>query len=579
MADDAKVDDAIRNELRPVRKALVALVAFSFVINLLSIVPTIYMLQLFERVMQSRSLPTLFYLSIISAALVVLWTLLESVRLKVLQRVAADVYGALAPKIFLSLNQRADRLPPLTRQLAFQDMNLLRDFMSGGFVIQFLDFLHTPLFILIAFLFHPLLGAALLACSATIAGLTLLHQRLIRPDTLLGAQAMGAASEFGRAVMQSAEPARVMGMLPALTNRWRRKQDRAHAWHEAATERAAFVGGLLRFMRHAYPLAMLAVGVLLFLEQLVGAGVIFAASLLAARAVGPVDAVASNARAFASVKAAAARLNGLLADTEPERLPLPPPSGALELSRVTAAPPRRDAAVLSDISFSIAPGRALGVVGASGAGKSSLARVLTGAWRPRRGQVTIGGHDIGHFDQDILGRAIGYVPQDARLLPGTLAENIQRFRDDLDDPASGVMDAIHLAGIEDIVRTLPDGINTDMGPDGHRLSGGQLQRVALARAVFGNPHIVVLDEPNSNLDALGETQLAETIARLKESGSVIVLITHRLSMLAVCDDVLVLHAGAVQAFGRKEQVLTRLPAYRTAANPVRQAALAAGGAS
>jgi ABC-type protease/lipase transport system fused ATPase/permease subunit len=293
--------------------------------------------------------------------------------------------------------------------------------------------------------------------------------------------------------------------------------------------------------------------------------------LLASRAVGPIDAVASSARSFTTVRAAARRINALLADPEPERLPLPEPSGALELSRVTAAPPLRDMPILADVSFAVGPGRALGVVGASGAGKSSLARILTGAWRPRRGQVTLGGHDLSHYDQDQLGRSIGYVPQEARLLPGTLAENIQRFREDIEDPTRALMEAVRLAGIEEIVRGLPDGLNTDMGPDGHRLSGGQLQRVALARAVFGDPHLVVLDEPNANLDAVGEAQLAQTIRALKDRGAVVVLITHRLSMLAICDDVLVLHAGAVQAFGRKEQVLARLPSYRPAASAAQPA--------
>ncbi|MGL4242228.1 MAG: HlyD family type I secretion periplasmic adaptor subunit, partial [Beijerinckiaceae bacterium] len=536
----------------------------------------LYMLQLFERVMQSRSLPTLLYLSLIALALTVLWTLLEVIRLKLLQRVATDLYARMAPKVFMRLNRRADRLPPLTRQVAFQDMNLLRDFASGGLIVQFLDLLHAPLFILIAFLFHPILGLALLVLSLLIGGLTLLHQRLIRPDTLRGLQAMASASEFGRAVMQAAEPARVMGMLPALTERWRRKQDEALGWQEAGADRAAFVGGALKFLRHAYPLAMLAIGVLLFLEQLVGAGIIFAASLLATRAVGPVDAVASNARGFAAAKAAARRINTLLADPDPERLPLEPPCGALTLARVTAAPPRSENAVLTDVSLTVDAGRVLGVVGASGAGKSSLARVLTGAWRPRRGQVTIGGQDISHFDPDALGRAVGYVPQEVRLLPGTLAENIRRFRDDDEDSTARVMAAVRLAGIEDIVRSAPDGLNTDMGPDGHRLSGGQLQRVALARAVFGDPHLIVLDEPNSNLDAMGETQLGGTISRLRDAGAVVVLITHRLSMLTVCDDVLVMHAGSVQAFGRKEQVLARLPAWRAAPQAQRPPALAAG---
>jgi PrtD family type I secretion system ABC transporter len=575
MAGDAKHENVISHELKEFRRAVVALLAFSFVINVLSIIPTVYMLQLFERVMQSRSVATLIYLSLIAAALTILWTLLESLRVRILQRVSTAMYGRVAPRVFLRLNRKIDRLPATTRQLAMQDTNTLRDFASGGLVVQFLDFLHAPLFIFVAFLFHPILGLTLLAASILIALLTFLHQRLMRADTLRAQQASGDAAELGRAVLRSAEPAKVMGMLPALTERWRGRQEEALGWMEAAGSRAALVGDTLRFVRHAYPLAMLAVGVILFLEQMVGAGAIFAASLLATRAVGPVDAVASNARGFVAARGSLDRLNAILADPDPERMDLPAPTGALTLSRVTAAPPRDEAIILNDVSFSIDAGRVLGVVGASGAGKSSLARVLTGAWRPKRGQVLLGGQDIAHFDQDALGRAIGYVPQDAELLPGTLAENIRRFREDLPDATAAVLDAVRLAGIEDIIRTLPEGLNTEMGPDGHRLSGGQRQRVALARAVFGGPHLVVLDEPNSNLDAMGEAALATTIGALKARGAVTVVITHRITMLSSCDDVLVLHAGAVQAFGRREQVLARIPAYRPPA-PQRPALVSEG---
>jgi ABC-type protease/lipase transport system fused ATPase/permease subunit len=242
-------------------------------------------------------------------------------------------------------------------------------------------------------------------------------------------------------------------------------------------------------------------------------------------------------------------------------VPLPRPQGPLTVSRVTLTPPNRDAVVLNDVSFTMQPGRILGVVGPSGAGKSSLARLLVGAWRPRRGQVALGGADLAHHDQDALGRALGYVPQDVVMLPGTAGENISRF-----DTGDGVVERLHeavrAAGIGDLVQALPDGLSTDLGPDGHALSGGQRQRLALARAVYGNPHLLVLDEPNANLDAVGEECLAATLQAQRDRGAIVVVITHRMNMLAWCDDVLVLNAGAVHAFGRRDQVLARLPGYR-----------------
>ncbi len=555
----------IRSEMHKYKNALYALLLFSMVINILSIVPTIYMLQLFERVMQSRNLSTLLYLSMIALLLTVIWTLIEAVRTQVLQRVAVALDGQVGGAVFHRLHRQSDTLPPAARQMVMQDVNVLREFVAGPLVVQSLDFLFAPLFVFIAFLFHPVLGLTLLGILVLIGGLTLLNQHLLRGDTLRAQQAGQRAQEFGRAVMQAAEPARVMGMLPALNLRWRIRQSEALGWQEKAQLRSGPVGGLLRFMRHAYPLVMLGVGVLLYLEQMVGAGSVFAASLLSGRAIGPVDAVVSNARSFWIVRDAIERLDTVMGDDDAARqqVPLPRPDGALVVSRLSATAPGRDAVILSDISFSLPPGRVLGVVGASGAGKSTLARVLVGAWKPRRGQVSLGGHDLQHYDQDELGQAVGYVPQEAQLLPGTVAENISRFDDQDEHSARRLLAAVRMAGIGELVQSLPDGLNTDLGPEGHGLSGGQRQRIALARAVYGDPHLVVLDEPNANLDAVGEESLARTLAALKERGAVVVIVTHRLNMLAWCDDVLVMNAGAVHAFGRREQVLARLPAYRS----------------
>jgi PrtD family type I secretion system ABC transporter len=560
-------DFSISMILRQHRAVGYGLLLFSFCISMLSIVPTIYMLQLFERVMQSRSEATLLYLSLIAALLLVIWTMLEAIRVRVLQRLAVAVDRKIGPPLFARLNRQTDALPDAARQMVLRDGQVLRDFISSPLVVQALDFLFAPIFVLVAFLFHWILGAALLAIMIVIAGLTILHQRLIGADTLRAQKAQGDAQQFGRAVMQSAEPIRVMGMLPVMTRRWRDLQDDVQGWQEEANRRAAMTAGALRFLRHAYPVMMMGVGVLLFLEQFVGAGAIFAAQLLATRAVHPVDAVLSNARSYWQVRQAVERLDTVLGGVaaRPARTPLPRPDGALVVSRVTLTPPHREAVVLSDVSFTIQPGRILGVVGPSGAGKSSLARLLVGAWRPRRGQVVLGGNDLAHHDQDRLGAAIGYVPQDVLMLPGTARDNIARF-DSGDGARDGADERLHrairLAGVGDLIQSLPDGLSTDLGPDGHALSGGQRQRLALARAVYGDPHLIVLDEPNANLDAVGEESLAATLSALRDQGAIVVVITHRMNMLAWCDDVLVLNAGTVHAFGRRDQVLSRLPGYR-----------------
>jgi PrtD family type I secretion system ABC transporter len=570
MSNKTEKKDVLFSELDRFRSAFASLLLFSFVINIISIVPTIYMLQLFERVMQSRNEATLIFLTLIAVGLIIVWTILESIRFKVLQRVGVAVDQRVGQVVFDALNRQTDKLSAIARNTILQDLNILREFISGSMVVQLLDFVFAPLFVMIAFLFHPLLGLTLFLVVVVIAGLTLLQQRLIRDDVKRGQQAGAQASDFGRSVMAAAEPVRVMGMLPRLTQRWYARQTEMLSWQGAALDRARLVSDGLRFMRHAYPIIMLGVGVLLFLEQLVGAGAVFAASLLSSRAVGPVDAVTSNSKMLWSVRLSADRLNIMLTEAanRPSRVPLPRPDGELVVARATLTPPHRENIILNDISFTVATSRILGVVGASGSGKSSLARALVGAWRPRRGLVSIAGHDLSHWDQDQLGRHIGYVPQDVQLLPGTVAENIARFEDGDETCHEKLLMAVKIAGVQDIIQMLPDGLNTRLGPDGHTLSGGQRQRLALARAVFGDPSLVVLDEPNSNLDAIGEERLARTMSELKSRGTIVVIITHRLNIISHCDDVLVMNAGSVHAFGRREQILARLPSYR----PVRQLA-------
>ena len=241
---------------------------------------------------------------------------------------------------------------------------------------------------------------------------------------------------------------------------------------------------------------------------------------------------------------------------------LPRPAGNIAVSRAVLAPPNSDTVILNDVSFSVGAGKLLGVVGPSGAGKSALARLLIGVWRPRRGSVTIDDHELSHWDQDELGRYIGYVPQEVELFPGTVAENISRFRDTGTIDFEAVLEAAELAGVQDIIQALPEGYNTVIGPGGHVFSGGQKQRIALARAVYGNPSFLVLDEPNSNLDVVGEQGLGRTLTMMRNRGATVVIITHRLNMLQFCDDVLVMNAGTVQAVGARDTILGRLPTYR-----------------
>jgi ABC-type protease/lipase transport system fused ATPase/permease subunit len=282
------------------------------------------------------------------------------------------------------------------------------------------------------------------------------------------------------------------------------------------------------------------------------------------RIVAPVVSVTTSWRAISSVRTSMERLNRVLAEeaNPGDRISLPRPSGSINVSRVVLTPPNDETVVLGDVSFTLQAGRILGVVGPSGAGKSSLAKLLVGAWHPRRGKVTLDNHDLAHWNEDELGRHIGYVPQDIGLLPGTVAENIARFCDDDPIDHAAILEAAELAGIEDVIQGLPDGYNTKVGAGGHVFSGGQRQRIALARAVYGNPSLLVLDEPNSNLDAVGEEQLGRTLTEMKSRGATVVLVTHRMSMLVFCDDLLVMNAGTIHTYGPRDTIMNRLSAYR-----------------
>ncbi|TWT12614.1 type I secretion system permease/ATPase [Reyranella sp. CPCC 100927] len=553
-------------EVRPYHAAIVALTLFSFVISVSSLTPTLFMLQLYERVMHSRNEQTLLFLIIITLGMLALWTILEAVRLHVLRRMAVSLHNDVSKKVFEAINRRNDKFSSVVRNTMLQDINVVREFVAGNLLIQLLDLCFAPLFIVVAFLFHPLLGVALLVLVLIVIALTITHQWLVR-DSVRAAQVSGAyATELGRSIIANSEPIRAMGMLPALASRWHEKQTEMLGWQSAGMSRAGLIGDALRFVRHVQGPAMMTVGVLLFLEQQAGGGIIFAASVLSSRAIAPVDGVLSGWRAFWTVRLSANRIDTVLQEAtkhDDERFALPRPAGPLVVARATVLAPQRESAILNDISFTAERSRILGVVGPSGAGKSSLAKLLVGIWRPWRGAVSLDGHDMAHWDPDELGRYLGYVPQDVELLSGTVAENIGRFQDDNGLDHEAILEAVEVAGIQDIVRGLPDGLNTKLGPDGHVLSGGQRQRIALARAVYGNPCLLVLDEPNSNLDAVGEESLAKTMAQMRDRGAIVIIVTHRMNMINYCDDVLVMNAGAVHAYGGRDQIVARLANNRS----------------
>ena len=338
-------------------------------------------------------------------------------------------------------------------------------------------------------------------------------------------------------------------------------------WQSAAYVWSDIFTYMIKFTRSYQMIAVTTVGTLLYLNNEVTPANTFVAMTLLMRGLGPIDQVISNWKTYSGALAALKRLDDVMRGTGKlaPKLSLPALQGPLVVSRVFAFAPGSERPVLNDVSFTLAEGRTMGVIGPSGAGKSCLARVLVGIWPPRSGSLAIGDHDLSHWNEDELGRHIGYMPQDIELLPGTIAENIARFDAAADADPSKIIAASELAGVQDLIRSLPDGYNTKVGLDGHVLSGGQRSRIAIARAVYGAPTFIVLDEPNSNLDARARKQsFLEMVQKLRTMRTSVVIVTHKLTTLSCCDDVLVLNAGTVQAFGPREQIVNRIPRLGTA---------------
>jgi len=560
-----KLSSPLLNELRSFLPAYTTLFAFSFFCPLLYLASPIYVEQIFDRVMFSRSVSTLMILALIATFLIAMYAVLEWLRKKAATAIGNAIDARLSRMIFETAN-RSDKAGAVARAPAtLADFNLVRDFLSGAQLLALFDAAWSPIFIIIMTLVSWVFGIVGLVMIALTAILAVLNHRLTKADADRYQRLSFKSQEFSQAVARNSETVRVLGMLPPLRDRWYDLHLRMLGWQSATTGRIEIFTSATKFLRAYQMVGIFTVGTLLFLNNEVTLANTFVAMTLMMRGLGPIDQVISNWKSYSHVFGAMARLDEMLrgAQKQSVKVSLPKLRGTLTASRVFAFAPDSDKPLLNDVTFSLGEGRVLGVIGPSGAGKSCLARTLVGAWLPRSGSIAIGDHDLTHWNEDELGRYLGYMPQDVELLPGTLAENISRF-----DPAAasnpdGFIAASELAGIQDLIRSLPKGYNTMVGPNGHVLSGGQRSRIALARAVYGEPRFIVLDEPNSNLDAIAEQSFLAMIQKLRGNGATVVIITHKLNILNYCDDVLVLSNGTVQGFGPREQIVNRIPRSTT----------------
>ncbi|NDD11806.1 MAG: type I secretion system permease/ATPase [Betaproteobacteria bacterium] len=530
---------------------------FSGAINLLYLAPSIYMMQVYDRVLNSRNETTLVMLSLITLGAFALMAWIEQIRSQVLVRLGNRIDDTLSTRIFTASFERNLRGTSNAAGGTMSDLTQVRQFVTGNGLFAFFDMPWTPIYILVVYFFHPVLGAFVLFGALVSFFLAWLNERSTKRGLAEANQAAIVGSAFVTSKLRNAEVIEAMGMLPALRNRWRVIQDKLLQKQSEASDRAGFISAAIKFWRLTMQSAVLGIGALLVLENLASPGVMIAASILAGRALAPVDLAIASWKQFASARSSYQRLEQLL-DDFPARQPgmsLPKPKGYLSVESVIATPPGAQSAVLKGVQFETRPGEVLVIVGPSASGKSTLARLLVGVWPAQAGKVRLDGADIYLWNKDELGPWIGYLPQDIELFEGTIAENIARFGK---INADEVIKAATKAGMHDMILRFPKGYDTPIGDSGSALSGGQRQRIALARALYGEPSLLVLDEPNSNLDDSGEQALIRAVTQAKQESKTVVLITHRTSIVGIADSLMVLREGAIQMHGSRERVLQTL---------------------
>ncbi|WP_193175989.1 type I secretion system permease/ATPase [Oricola nitratireducens] len=548
----------MKPKFAPAARAVAEIGVFSFVVNALMLVMPLYMLQIYDRVLPSSSMETLVFLTIIAVAALGLLAILEIVRGIYANRLAArlDVSHSRNAMVASMGSPRAS----LGDIQNLRDLAAVRSFIASRLMFSLFDLPFAPLFILLLWLVHPVLFWMTSAGAVVLAGIAIANQAATQAAARRASENGIAALMTAQTFVRNAETLRAMGMVGNAVSAWARQHAPELEAHDDIARINALFAGLSRFLRLGLQIAVLGVGALLVLKGEMTAGMIFATSLISGRGLQPIDQVIGGWRQYMDARTAWRRLSGRTVSAGKDRdfTDLPAPRGRVEVENVTYFAPNSaaDAApILKNVSFRIPAGAVVGVIGPSGAGKSTLARLVVGAISPRAGAVRFDGADIGNWDSEVLGQHIGYLPQDVELLPGTIAENIARFAPNFED--AEMVEAAVRAQVHDLIQSMPQGYDTVIGPQGMVLSGGQRQRVGLARAFYGRPNLLVLDEPNANLDSDGERALERAIDEARVAGATVIIVTQRMSIVREVDMLLVLRAGMIEDYGPRDQVLAR----------------------
>jgi PrtD family type I secretion system ABC transporter len=561
-------ENELRSALRALLSSLVMTGVFSAFVNVAMLTAPLYMLQVYDRVLRSRSESTLVALSILAASMLVVMGVLDWVRSRVLVRAGAKLDERVGERVFSAVFAQTLRAPSGPRSQYLLDLDGLRQFLTGPAPFALFDAPWLPFYLLVVALFHPLLGLIAAVGALILITIAVMNEWLTREPLEAANVDSIIASSFAESALRNAEVLDALGMMGGIRARWSGRHRRALARQALASDRAGTLAAASKATRMLLQIAILGTGAALAIQQIITPGAMIAASILGARALAPVEQAIANWRTFVLARSAYGRLQALLEENpaSPPRMPLPAPKGHLSVERLVAAPPGAEKPVLRDVSFALEPGEALGVIGATASGKSTLARHLVGVWQPAHGSIRLDGASLADWNRVELGRYVGYLPQDVELFEGTVAENVCRFEDQ-PEPAR-VVRAASRAGAHEMILGLAKGYDTPIGVGGVRLSAGQRQRVGLARALYGDPVLVVLDEPNANLDVEGDMALTGAIYDLKQEGATVVVIAHRPAAIAAVDKILMLRDGVIAAFGPKDEVLTgpaRVEARRDAA--------------
>ncbi|SMP89226.1 ATP-binding cassette, subfamily C, EexD [Epsilonproteobacteria bacterium SCGC AD-308-O04] len=547
------------------KKSFLVVGFFSMFINILMLVPSLYMLQLYDRVLTSKSEDTLYLLTAIVVVMFITMALLEIVRSKILVKVGNKLDAILSARVFNSLFDLANKHPGKASSLPLSDLTSVRQFMTGNGLFAFFDAPWIPIYIAVLFMFHPMFGYFSIFAAIVLVAFTIFNEyatkvKLTEANTLSRASTMYVDSN-----LRNAEVINAMGMKTNVQGIWREKYYGFLNAQNDASNKAGVWANVSKSARMLFQSLMLGLGGYLAIKSEVSSGMMIAGSIIMGRALAPLDLMIGTWKGFSAARLSYGRLESLLEEfpKDKEYMQLPAPEGEILLEGAVVFPPGAKQPSIKGISMLINKGDVVGIVGPSAAGKSSLARIILGLWPLAAGKARLDKADIYQWDKVDLGQYIGYLPQDIELFEGTISQNICRFAE---VDSVKVVEAAKKAGVHEMILRLPDGYDTKIGPGGESLSGGQRQRIGFTRAIYDNPVLVVLDEPNSNLDDQGELSLVNAIKLLKETNTTVILITHRPSILQVTNKLAVIKDGLLEAYGETNDILSKMNAAAQAAN-------------